>query len=95
MGMLKSFGDRTTKDIYEGRGPKGVSSQLLRPIRIGLNLIATAHSLTDLRNPPSNNLESIKSLPGMYSIRVNQKYRIVFRWQDGNAEDVIICDYKH
>ena len=93
--MIKAFGDRTTKAIYEGGSPKGVPSDLIRKVRIRLNQIAIAAVLSDLRNPPSNQLESIKSVPGLYSIRVNQQFRIVFRWSDAGAEDVRFCDYKH
>ncbi len=93
--MLKNFGDSTTKAIYEGRNPKGVPSELVRKVRIRLNQIAIAVILSDLRNPPSNKLEPIKSVPGLHSIRVNQQFRIVFRWSDAGAEDVRFCDYKH
>ncbi len=93
--MIKTFGDRTTKTIYEGGTPKGVPPELIRKARIRLNQIAIAASLNDLRSPPSNNLEPIKSLPGMYSIRVNQQFRIVFRWSNAGADDVRFCDYKH
>lgn len=93
--MIKTFGDKTTKTIYEGGVPKGVPSDLIRKIRIRLNQIAIAAALGDLRNPPSNRLEAIKSVPGLYSLRVNQQFRIVFRWSDTGAEDVRFCDYKH
>ncbi len=93
--MIKTFGDKATKTIYEGGTPKGVPPELVRKARIRLNQIAIATALSDLRSPPSNNLESIKSLPGVYSIRVNQQFRIVFRWSDSGAEDVLFCDYKH
>jgi proteic killer suppression protein len=94
-GMIKTFGDKTTKTIYGGGSPKGIPSDLIRKARIRLNQIAIAVTLSDLRVPPSNKLESIKSVPGLYSIRVNQQFRIVFRWSDAGAEDVRFCDYKH
>ena len=94
-GMIKTFGDRTTKAIYEGESPKGVPPDLIRKVRVRLNQIAVAAVLSDLRSPPSNKLESIKSMPGMYSIRVNQQFRIVFRWSETGAGDVLFCDYKH
>lgn len=93
--MIKTFGDKTTKSIYEGHVPKGVSPELARAARIRLNMIATAGVLADLRVPPSNNLKTVKSVPGMYSIRVNQQFRIVFRWSSAGADDVKFCDYKH
>ncbi len=93
--MIKTFGDKVTKTIYEGGRPKGYSLDQIRKIRIRLNQIAIATSLPELRVPPSNNLEAIKSVPGLFSIRVNQQYRIVFRWSDSGAEEVRFCDYKH
>lgn len=93
--MIKTFADKITKAIYEGEKPKGYPADLVRKVRVRLNLIAIAATLGDLRIPPSNNLESIKSIPGMYSIRVNEKYRIVFRWSAAGADDVQFCDYKH
>lgn len=93
--MIKTFGNAATKAIYEGGRPRGVPPGLIRKARIRLNQIATADALRDLRQPPSNRLESIGSVPGLYSIRVNQQFRIVFRWSDAGAEDVRFCDYKH
>ena len=93
--MIKTFGNAITKIIYEGGKPKGVPDGLIRKTRIRLNQIAIAVTLGDLRHPPSNRLESIGSVPGVYSIRVNQQFRIVFRWSDAGAEDVRFCDYKH
>ena len=93
--MIKTFGDKTTKAIYEGERPKGFPPDLIRKARIRLNQVAIAVVLSDLRNPPSNRLESVKSVPGLYSIRVNQQFRIVFRWSDAGAEDVRFCDYNH
>ncbi len=93
--MIKTFGDKITKTIYEGGNPKGVPSDLVRKVRVRLNQIAIAVTLGDLRIPPSNKLEPIKSVPGLYSIRVNQQFRIVFRWSEAGAKDVQFCDYKH
>jgi len=53
-----------------------------------------AHDLRDLRVPPGNRLEGLKGKwAGHYSMRVNDQYRLVFRWTDGNAHDVLITDY--
>lgn len=93
--MIKTFGDKATKTIYEGGSPRGVPPDLIRKVRIRLNQIAIAAALSDLRTPPSNKLESVKSVSGLYSIRVNRQFRIVFRWSDAGAEDVRFCDYKH
>ena len=57
-------------------------------------MINQAHDLADLRIPPANRLEALKgSLKGFWSIRINQQWRIVFRWEDGIKRDVSITDY--
>jgi len=57
-------------------------------------MLNAAHQLSDLRVPPANRLEALKgSLAGRYSIRINDQFRVVFRWSDGNAADVEIADY--
>jgi len=59
-----------------------------------LDLINAAQSLEDLKSPPGNRLELLKgNLAGFHSIRINNQWRIVFRWQDSNAQDVQIIDY--
>ena len=57
-------------------------------------MIQAAHMLDDLRSPPSNHLEALKrELKGFHSIRINDQWRILFRWTDGKAHDVQITDY--
>ena len=59
-----------------------------------LDLVNAAHSLNDLRVPPANRLEALKSnLKGKYSIRIKDQYRLVFEFRDGNAYEVEIIDY--
>lgn len=56
--------------------------------------IHAAHALSDLRVPPSNRLEALKgNREGQHSIRINDQWRICFRWVDGDASDVEVCDY--
>ena len=86
--MIKSFGDRNAKAIYEGTAPKGVSPALLRSARIRLSLVAAASRLGDLGDSPPDGPEELDSLSGLYSVRVNGRYRIAFRWRNGHAEDV-------
>jgi len=60
-----------------------------------LDLLNAAHDLRDLRVPPGNRLEGLKGKwAGHYSMRVNDQYRLVFRWTEGNAHDVLITDYQ-
>ncbi len=95
--MIESFADRTTEDLFHGRGGSRVR-RIPEPVRERgvrkLDLLNAAASLQDLRSPPGNRLERLSgNLRGQYSIRVNEQWRIVFRWESGNAVDVRIVDY--
>ncbi len=95
--MIASFADTTTEDIYHGRNTKAarrVATQLWERVRSKLDLMNAALSLQDLRVPPSNRLEKLRGdLEGLYSIRVNDQYRIVFRFEAGNCREVRCTDY--
>jgi len=95
--VIISFADQTTEDIFNGLDTKQARKV---PISIWnaairkLDMIHAAHELKDLRVPPANRLEALKGkLSGKHSIRINDQYRIVFKWVDGNAKDVLITDY--
>jgi toxin HigB-1 len=61
---------------------------------VRLDVLNTAQNLMDLRSPPGNRLEALSGdLAGFHSIRINSQWRIVFRWQDGNAHEVQVVDY--
>jgi len=92
--MIRSFRDRQTQRIWAGersrRLPGDIQDGALRKLRV---LNAASH-LDDLRIPPGNRLELLTGdRDGQYSIRINQQWRICFRWKEGEAEDVEICDY--
>jgi proteic killer suppression protein len=95
--MIASFGDRATEDLYHGRPtsrarrfPRGVVDAAL----VRLDSLNGAASMLDLRSPPGNLLEALKGdLNGLHSIRVNDQWRLVFRWQGGDAHDVRLIDY--
>jgi proteic killer suppression protein len=95
--VIRSFGSRLTRDIYEGISSKHSRSfpaDLLAAARIRLDYIQYAASLNDLRIPPGNRLEALSgNLRGMHSIRINRQWRIIFRWTIDGAEDVEIVDY--
>ncbi len=95
--VILSFGDKTTEDIYHGRDAKAarrISRSLRERIQIKLDLVNAAVSLQDLRSPPSNHLERLRGdLHGLHSIRVNQQYRLVFRFEEGSCRDVRCTDY--
>jgi len=95
--MILSFRDRTTEDIYDGTDSKGARS-IPRPIWKSaarkLDMLNAAHDIRDLKVPPGNRLEALKGTwKGYHSIRINDQYRIVFQWVEGNARDVLITDY--
>jgi proteic killer suppression protein len=83
--------------VYHGRDTKQarkVDKRLWRVIRRKLDMVAAAASLRDLRVPPSNHLEELGyDRAGFHSIRVNDQYRVVFRFVEGNAYEVSCCDY--
>ena len=94
--MIKTFSDRETKKIYD----QEFSKKLPRNIQIvalrKLLLLNNAKSIADLKNPPANHLEKLKGdSQGQYSIRINDQWRICFRWQDADSSiyDVEIVDY--
>jgi len=92
--MIVSFGSKETRLIWEGQPVSSFSFEMQRVIRRKLEMINRANSLTDLIQPPSNRLEKLRgNVDGLYSIRVNLQWRIIFRWQDGQARDVEIIDY--
>ena len=95
--MIQSFGNRATSDLYHGISSsraRKLPSQIRELALYKLDVLNAAHSLDDLKSPPGNRLEMLKGdLAGYYSIRINNQWRIVFRWQETNAHDVQIVDY--
>jgi len=92
--MLVSFGSKETRKIWEGERVKGFSTELQELARRKLRMLNNSQNTADLRNPPSNRLEKLKgNLKEYYSIRINDQWRIVFKWDTGNASDVEIIDY--
>ncbi len=88
----KALGDY----LYGGRYPKGYPTGLEKPLKRKLQMLKAAHDVKDLKVPPGNMLESLKGdLLGYWSIRVNQQYRLVFKWNDETKEatDVHFIDY--
>jgi proteic killer suppression protein len=95
--MILSFGDKATEDIFNGdntRDARAIPNSLWKTAVRKLDLLNAAQDLLDLRSPPGNRLEALKgSLAGFHSIRVNDQYRIVFRWTGPGAEKVRVLDY--
>ena len=95
--MIASFGDETTEDIFNGENTKAarrIPVEVWKTASRKLDMLNAAHELRDLMIPPGNRLESLRgTLAGKHSIRINDQFRIVFRWKDGNAHEVRITDY--
>ena len=95
--MIASFKDQRTGDLYHGRStrrtrriPPDVRDAAVRK----LDMIQAAIEMTDLRSPPGNRLEALRGdLKGFFSIRVNEQWRIIFRWEGREAHDVELIDY--
>ena len=91
---IKSFADAITEAAFYGKPTKGFPSDLRRVAQRKLAMVHAAKKLDDLRAPPNNRLEKLtKDRTGQYSIRINDQFRVCFRWQDGDAHDVEIVDY--
>lgn len=95
--MIVSFGDRATEDLYHGRytnRAQRFSHAVAAGALLKMDMLEGAASMLDLRSPPGNRLEALKgALRGMHSIRVNNQWRLVFRWEDRDAHDVRLVDY--
>jgi proteic killer suppression protein len=95
--MILSFGDRATEDLYHNRPTNRVRrfpAEIRGLALVKLDLVNAAAAVRDLRSPPGNRLEMLKGdLEGFYSIRVNDQWRIVFRWENNNAGEVRLTDY--
>lgn len=92
--MIKTFADKRTAALSLGRYVKGLPSDVAERAKRKLDLIDSAASLAFLRVPPGSRLEALAgNRTGQHSVRVNDRWRICFRWRDGNAYDVEFCDY--
>jgi proteic killer suppression protein len=92
--MLTSFGNKNTQKIWEGERVKGLPTEVQEIARRKLRMLNNSQNLTDLMIPPSNRLEKLKGpFKNFYSIRVNDQWRIIFKWNNGNADEVELIDY--
>jgi toxin HigB-1 len=95
--MILSFGDKDTEDLFHGRKTRGsrrFAGNIRKAALRKLDMINAAANLDDLRSPPGNRLEQLKGdWKGWHSVRVNDQFRIVFRWIETGANEVRIVDY--
>lgn len=94
--MIADFACEETKRIFEGTASAKFPPGIQKTARRKLRMIDAAVNLNDLRQPPANHLEKLTKEAariGQHSIRINDQWRICFRWSDGNAHEVEIIDY--
>ena len=95
--MIQSFADQTTADLFverPSRAARRIPNQLWRVVQRTLKLLDVAQALSVLASPPGNRLEALKGdQRGRYSIRVNDQYRLTFRWEGNHAYEVRCEDY--
>ena len=92
--MIQTFKDKEAERIFNREVSKKLPPDIQRVALRKLLRIHGARVLTELNVPPSNRLEKLKgSRKGQHSIRINDQWRICFKWEDGNAFDVEITDY--
>jgi len=95
--LIASFGDQATADLYQGirshrarRFPPDIVATTLRK----LDMLDSIRTINELRSPPGNRLEALRGdWRGFHSIRVNDQWRVAFRWSEGRAHDVRLIDY--
>jgi proteic killer suppression protein len=92
--VIKTFADRRTQELYLTGKARRLPSEILTRARRKLEQINAAAVLGDLKVPPSNRLHDLKDdRKGQHSISINERWRVCFRFVDGDAYDVEICDY--
>jgi proteic killer suppression protein len=92
--MIKSFGSKETEKIWNGIRSSKLPSEIQQVGRRKLRMLNNSISIPDLRVPPSNRLEKLTgNLNEYYSIRINDQWRIIFKWENNHALEVQIIDY--
>ncbi|MBW2674050.1 MAG: type II toxin-antitoxin system RelE/ParE family toxin [Deltaproteobacteria bacterium] len=95
--MIVSFGDRATEDLYHNRPTsraRRFPQDVIGPALVKMDILNGSAALRDLRSQPGNRLEVLKGdLKGYHSIRVNDQWRLIFRWKDSNVHEVRFIDY--
>ena len=92
--MIRSFRDRETEKVFRREGTRKLPLDVQRIAQRKLAILDAAESLQDLRVPPGNRLARLSGdREGQHSIRINDQWRLCFRWRDGDAHDVEIVDY--
>ena len=92
--MIVSFGNKETEKVWLGERVKKLPNEVQEIGRRKLRMLNNSQNIKDLTVPPSNKLEKLKgNLKHFYSIRINDQWRIIFKWDAGNASEIEIIDY--
>ncbi|WP_299342189.1 type II toxin-antitoxin system RelE/ParE family toxin [uncultured Pseudoxanthomonas sp.] len=92
--MIRNFADKEAERVWKGTPSRRLPADMQAVARRKLRMLNNAATLDDLRIPPANRLEALKGdRKGQHSIRINDQWRVCFRWKDGDAHDVEIVDY--
>jgi len=92
--MIVSFGSKETEKIWNGERSKKLPPEIQQIGRRKLRMLNNSQNLSDLTIPPSNRLEKLSgTMKEFYSIRINDQWRIVFKWENNQAKEVEITDY--
>ena len=92
--MIVSFGSKQTEKIWNGERVKGLPDEIQQIGRRKLRMLNNSQNISDHMIPPSNRLEKLSGkLKEFYSIRINDQWRIIFKWENNQAEEVQITDY--
>jgi proteic killer suppression protein len=96
--VIVSFGDKATEDLFHNRQTQRIRrypTEILRPALQKLDMLNSSRDVRDLLSPPGNRLELLKgNLQGYYSVRINERWRLIFQWQGADAHEVRIVDYR-
>ncbi len=92
--MIVSFGSKETEKIWNGERSRKFPVEIQQVGRRKLRMLNNSQTITDLKIPPSNRLEKLSGvLKDFYSIRINDQWRIIFKWENNQAKEVEIVDY--
>ena len=92
--MIISFGNKQTEKIWNGERDRKIPLEIQKTGRRKLRMLNNSQNISDLRIPPSNRLEKLSgNLKEFHSIRINNQWRIILKWNNNNSEDVQIIDY--
>jgi toxin HigB-1 len=93
--MIRSFADAETERLFATGRSRRLPASILKRATMRLTQLDAATSLEDLRMPPSNRLEALRhDRAGQWSIRINEQWRLCFRFESGDAHDAAIVDYR-